>query len=126
MITCLNLPGFSLGYLSKARTLQNKLERSKETSPVRDITDILISLELERRTYPSQREIIFNFRGIYRMDHQSDSEIVKPLVERITSLFPVKSWSFDKGFWHKDNKKLLEEYIDCLISYNTIFAIVIY
>ncbi|GAH47037.1 unnamed protein product, partial [marine sediment metagenome] len=35
-------------YLSKARTLQNKLERSKETFPVRDITDILISLELDR------------------------------------------------------------------------------
>jgi len=153
-------------YLSKARTLQNKLERSKETFPVRDITDILISLELDRfmgfldkhinllerrilkgehiphneklfsifeeytewitkgKLHPNvelgkkltittdQYNLIVDYRV---MDHQSDSEIVKPLVERITGLFPVKSWSFDKGFWHKDNKKLLEEYVEKVI-----------
>lgn len=41
------------------------------------------------------------------MDHQSDSEIVKPLAERLATLFPIKSWSFNKGFWHKDNKAFL-------------------
>ena len=41
------------------------------------------------------------------MDHQSDSEIVKPLAERFATLFPIKSWSFNKGFWHKDNKAFL-------------------
>jgi len=41
--------------------------------------------------------------------------IVKPLAERLTSLFHVKSWSFDKGFWHKDNKKLLEERVEKVI-----------
>jgi len=49
------------------------------------------------------------------MDHQSDSQIVKPLAKRLTSSYPVKSWSFDKGFWHKDNKKLLEELIEKVI-----------
>lgn len=49
------------------------------------------------------------------MDHQSDSGIVKPLVEHIISSFPVKSWSFDKGFWHKDNKELLKEHVEKVI-----------
>ena len=49
------------------------------------------------------------------MDQQSDSGIVKPLAERLTSSFTVKSWSFDKGFWHKDNKELLEERVEKVI-----------
>jgi phage terminase Nu1 subunit (DNA packaging protein) len=35
-------------YLSKARALQDKLDVSKETFPIGDITDVLISLELDR------------------------------------------------------------------------------
>ena len=26
-----------------------------------------------------------------------------------------RSWSFDKGFWHKDNKDLLEEHVDKIV-----------
>jgi transposase, IS5 family len=26
-------------------------------------------------------------------------------------LFSIKSWSFDKGFWHKDNKTYLEGFV---------------
>ena len=59
-----------------------------------------------------QYNLIVDYRV---MDHQSDSGIVKPLAERLTSLFHVKSWSFDKGFWHKDNKKLLEERVEKVI-----------
>jgi hypothetical protein len=47
--------------------------------------------------------------------HQSDSGIVKPLVEHIIPSFPVKSWSFDKGFWHKENKELLKEHVEKVI-----------
>lgn len=58
----------------------------------------------------------YNLIVDYRiMDHQSDSEIVKHLAEHITSLFSIKSWSFDKGFWHKDNKALLEEVVEKVI-----------
>ncbi len=49
------------------------------------------------------------------MDHQSDTEIVRPLAERVTGLSRVKSWGFDKGFWHKNNKKFLEERVEKVI-----------
>lgn len=153
-------------YLLKARGLQDKLEGSKEVLPQRDITDLLIMLELDRFIWllskhidllerrlikgeqiPHDEKLFsifedytewitkgklhpnvelgkklaittdqFNLIVDYRiMDQQSDSEIVKPLAERLTGLFPVKSWSFDKGFWHKDNKALLEEHIEKVI-----------
>jgi hypothetical protein len=59
-----------------------------------------------------QYNLIVDYRV---MDHQSDSGIVKPLAERLISSFLVKSWSFDKGFWHKDNKKLLEGRVEKVI-----------
>jgi len=59
-----------------------------------------------------QYNLIVDYRV---MDHQSDSGIVKPLAERLISSFPVKSWSFDKGFWHKDNKELLKEHVEKVI-----------
>lgn len=153
-------------YLLKARVLQDKLEGSKEALPQRDITDLLIMLELDRfigllakhidllerrlikgEQIPHDEKLFsifedytewitkgklhpnvelgkklaittdqFNLIVDYRiMDQQSDSEIVKPLAERLTGLFHVKSWSFDKGFWHKDNKALLEEHIEKVI-----------
>jgi hypothetical protein len=49
------------------------------------------------------------------MDHQSDPEIVKPLAESLFELYLIRSWSFDKGFWHKDNKSLLEEHVEKVI-----------
>lgn len=59
-----------------------------------------------------QYNLIIDYRI---MDHQSDSEIVEPLAERLTALFPIRSWSFDKGFWHKDNKALLEKSVERVI-----------
>jgi hypothetical protein len=49
------------------------------------------------------------------MDHQADSQIVPRLAQRILSQFPVDSWSFDKGYWHKDNKELLSEKVNQLV-----------
>ena len=153
-------------YLSKARALLDKLERSKWDLPVRDNTDLLTILELERlmrllakhvdlldrrvikgEQIPHQEKMFsifepytewitkgklypnvelgkklaittdqFNLIVDYRiMDHQSDTEIVQPLAERITGLSRVKSWSFDKGFWHRNNKKFLEERVEKVI-----------
>jgi hypothetical protein len=42
------------------------------------------------------------------MDHQSDSDMVIALADRLTPIFNVASWSFDKGYWHPDNRALLE------------------
>ena len=153
-------------YLSKARALQNKLEVSKETLPQRDITDLLIMLELERymdlldkhidllerrvikgeqiphdekmfsifeeytewikkgKLHPNvelgkklaittdQYNLIVDYRI---MENQSDSEVVKPIAEDLTGLFLIRSWSFDKGFWHKENKAMLEEHVEKVV-----------
>lgn len=49
------------------------------------------------------------------MDKQSDSEIVPELKERICSKFSIGAWTFDKGFWHKNNKALLSEVVENLV-----------
>lgn len=49
------------------------------------------------------------------MDHQADSEIVKDVAEKIIMHHKVDSWSFDKGFWHKDNKTFLSDKIEKVI-----------
>jgi hypothetical protein len=49
------------------------------------------------------------------LDHKSDNEIVKPLADRLLQHFFIKSWSFDKGFWHKDNKVFLEGVIEKVV-----------
>ncbi|HUX58026.1 MAG TPA: ISNCY family transposase [Bacteroidales bacterium] len=153
-------------YLSKARALQDKLERSKEDLPTGDIMDVLIHLELDRfmgllnkhidllerrvlkgeqiphdekmfsifeeytewitkgKLHPNvelgkklaittdQYNLIVDYRI---MENQSDSEMVKPIAEDLTELYNIRSWSFDKGFWHKDNKALLEECVEKVI-----------
>ncbi len=153
-------------YLSKAKALLNKLEASKETLPQRDITDLLIMLELERymdlldkhidllerrvikgeqiphdekmfsifeeytewikkgKLHPNvelgkklaittdQYNLIVDYRI---MENQSDSEVVKPIAEDLTGLFLIRSWSFDKGFWHKENKAMLEEHVEKVV-----------
>lgn len=50
----------------------------------------------------------------YIMDHESDSEIVPKLVQNM-SKYNKKSWSFDKGYWHKDNKALLLQQVEILV-----------
>lgn len=49
------------------------------------------------------------------MEHQADSEIVPELAHRLIDKFNIKSWSFDKGFWHKDNKKLLQQWVEKVV-----------
>ena len=49
------------------------------------------------------------------MDHESDSKIVIPLAERMTKKYQVASWSFDRGFWHKENKQQLKQMISEVI-----------
>jgi len=42
------------------------------------------------------------------MDHESDSEIVIPLADTLIEKYYIWSWSFDKGFFNKDNKEHLK------------------
>lgn len=153
-------------YLTKAKALFTKLEKSKNNFSPQDYADIVILMELEQFIQLLQKhidllerrvikgEIIpheekmfsifeqytewitkgkmrpnvelgkkvaittdqFNLIVDYKiMEHQSDSEIVPELAERIISQYVVKSWSFDKGFWHKDNKSMLSANVTTLV-----------
>lgn len=42
------------------------------------------------------------------MDEQQDRDIVIEVADRILSKYKVASWSFDKGFWRKENKEILQ------------------
>ena len=53
-----------------------------------------------------QYQLIVDFQV---MNHQSDSDIVVAMADRLTSSFKqIGTWSFDKGYWHPDNRSLLE------------------
>jgi len=41
------------------------------------------------------------------MENESDSGIVLSTADRVLLKYEIKNWSFDKGYWHKDNKWLL-------------------
>lgn len=49
------------------------------------------------------------------MEHQADSEIVEEIHEDLPVPGQLKSWSFDKGFWSKANKKFLSDKVDLLV-----------
>lgn len=49
------------------------------------------------------------------MEHEVDKTTVISLADRVLNQFKVASWSFDKGFYSKANKELLELYISQLV-----------
>jgi len=58
----------------------------------------------------------YNLIVDYRiMENQSDSEMVKPIADDLIVLYRIRSWSFDKGFWYKENKDMLEEHVEKVI-----------
>ena len=42
------------------------------------------------------------------MNDQQDRDIVIELADRLLGKYNIASWSFDKGFWRKENKELLQ------------------
>jgi hypothetical protein len=58
----------------------------------------------------------YNLIVDYRiLENQHDVEMVKPIAEDLIQSHRIKSWSFDKGFWHKENKALLEEHVEKVV-----------
>lgn len=49
------------------------------------------------------------------MTKQQDKDVVIEIADRILGSYEVRSWSYDKGFWSKENKSLLELEIDQVI-----------
>ena len=43
----------------------------------------------------------------YIMEHEADSGIVLSTADRVLSKYNIIGWSFDKGYWHRDNKWIL-------------------
>ena len=42
------------------------------------------------------------------MNEEQDRDIVISIADRLLTKYNIKSWSFDKGFWKKENKELLQ------------------
>jgi len=42
------------------------------------------------------------------MSEEQDRDIVITIADRLLKKYFIESWSFDKGYWNKDNKKLLQ------------------
>lgn len=42
------------------------------------------------------------------MDNEQDRDVVIKVADRILTKYKVASWSFDKGYWRKENKALLQ------------------
>ena len=42
------------------------------------------------------------------MEHEQDRDIVIALADRILAKYKIESWSFDKAYWGKENKQLLQ------------------
>jgi hypothetical protein len=58
----------------------------------------------------------YNLIVDYRiMENQSDVEMVQPIAEELIARYNIRSWSFDKGFWHQENKALLVEHVDKVV-----------
>lgn len=49
------------------------------------------------------------------MNNESDSEIVLTTADRVFLKYRISSWSFDKGYWHKDNYWLLSSIVEKLV-----------
>ena len=49
------------------------------------------------------------------MEHQQDRDIVIGLGDRLLSKYKIFSWSFDKGFWKKENKDFLQLFVPRVI-----------
>jgi len=49
------------------------------------------------------------------MDHEQDRDILLELADRILEKYKIDIWSFDKGYWNKDNKQILQLAVDKVI-----------
>ena len=49
------------------------------------------------------------------MDNEQDRDIVISLADRVLNKYKVLSWSFDKGYWNRENRALLQTEIQRVI-----------
>lgn len=49
------------------------------------------------------------------MNNEQDRDILLEVANRVLEKYKVKIWSFDKGYWNKDNKQILQLYVPQVI-----------
>lgn len=49
------------------------------------------------------------------MTDEQDRDILLEVADRVLEKYKVKLWSFDKGYWNKDNKQILQTSVDKVI-----------
>lgn len=59
-----------------------------------------------------QYHLVNDYRVLTR---QADSQIVKEIYENLSPIVPISVWSFDKGFWSKENKSFLQGKVILLV-----------
>jgi len=59
-----------------------------------------------------QYNLIIDFQIL---DNEQDRQMVEKLVKRLLEYYAIKSWSFDKGYWTKENKELLCKHVSQVI-----------
>jgi hypothetical protein len=59
-----------------------------------------------------QYNLIIDFQIL---NNEQDRQMVEKLAERLLERYAVKSWSFDKGYWTKENKELLRKDVEQVI-----------
>jgi len=59
-----------------------------------------------------QYNLIIDFQIL---DKEQDRQMVEKLVKRLMEYYSIKSWSFDKGYWTKENKELLSQHVSQVI-----------
>ena len=161
-----NIKKAANNYISKAKVLLSKLEKSILIFDISDVKDLAVIIDLEyfnsmldkhidlveRRlindeTIPHADKLFSIFetytewiskgkinkkvelgkRLSITSDHFglivdyhlheniTDSEVVIDIADRVLNSYKIDTWSFDKGYWHKDNKELLKSEVRKLI-----------
>jgi hypothetical protein len=59
-----------------------------------------------------QYNLIIDFQIL---DNEQDRQMVEKLVKRLLEYYDIISWSFDKGYWTKENKELLCRHVSQVI-----------
>ena len=49
------------------------------------------------------------------MNEEQDRDVLIKIADRVLQRYNVNVWSFDKGFWNKDNKLLLQTQVEKVI-----------
>lgn len=49
------------------------------------------------------------------MDDEQDRDILIEVADRVLAKYKVEVWSFDKGFWNKENKVLLQMFVNKVV-----------